>query len=161
MDIFLNWIVRQKAKSLWNYPPFNRNKWLNVLHRFVGRFGCPSRPERYPENNRTEYPRRMSWLADCRVFRPESPPLRYLVPTGDAHTSPKTATRACSPFAAFAAVTMRLPKSLHKSNWIKHAIDHECRERVSSIQRDISALLNRGSNIQAICLQSWKKAVPV
>ena len=40
--------------------PFTGNERLNVLHRFVGRCGCPSRPERYPENTRTEYPRRMS-----------------------------------------------------------------------------------------------------
>ena len=97
----------------------------------------------------------------ARVFRAESPPLRYLVPTGDGAHSPKTATRGCSPFAALAAFGMRSPNDFQKSNWIRHAIDHECRERVGSIQRDVSPLLNRGTNIQAMCLQSRKKAVSV
>ena len=52
-------------------------------------------------------------------------------------------------------------KEVQKSSWIRHAIDHECRERVGGIQGNISALLNRSTNIQAVCLQSWKKTVPV
>jgi hypothetical protein len=43
---------------------FTGNEQLNVSYRFVGRSGCPSRPEHHPENTRTEYPRRMSWLSD-------------------------------------------------------------------------------------------------
>src|SRR6478736_8767091 len=72
-------VARQSSQT------FTANERLNVLHRFVGRCGCPSRPERYPDDTRTEYPRRMTWLSDSRVFQPESPPLRYLVPTGDEH----------------------------------------------------------------------------
>ena len=33
-------------------------------------------------------------------------------------------------------------------------VDHECRERFGSVQRDVSPLLNRGTNIQAMSLQS-------
>src|SRR5439155_14117244 len=62
---------------------FTGNKRPNALHGFVGGCGCPFRPERYPENIRTEYRCRISWIVHCRVFRPGSPPLRYLVPTGD------------------------------------------------------------------------------
>jgi len=40
---------------------FTWNKTLNVLHRFVGKRGCPSRLQHCPENTRTEYPRRVSW----------------------------------------------------------------------------------------------------
>jgi hypothetical protein len=65
--------------------PFTGNAPLSALHRFVERCGYPFRPERRPENIRTEYPRRTSWLIGCRVFRSESPPLRCLVPTGDEH----------------------------------------------------------------------------
>ena len=54
-----------------------------------------------------------------------------------------------------------IAKEVQISNGIKDSIDHECRERVGSIQRDISALLNRSTDIQPLCLQSWKKTVPV
>jgi hypothetical protein len=54
-----------------------------------------------------------------------------------------------------------ITKEVQKPSCIRHPIDHECRERVGSIQRDISALLNRSTDIQAVCLQSWKKTVPV
>ena len=47
---------------------FTGNEPLNALHRFVGRCGCPARPERYPVNIRTEYPRRMSWLSRFQSF---------------------------------------------------------------------------------------------
>ena len=52
-------------------------------------------------------------------------------------------------------------EEFQKSNWIRYAIDHECRERVRSIHRDVSPLLKSGAKIRAICLQSLKKAVPV
>src|ERR1700751_3208498 len=89
--------------------PFTGNAPLSALHRFVERCGYPFRPERCPENIRTEYPRRTSWLIGCRVFRSESPPLRCLVPTGDEHILRKF-NAAGSPFTASAAVAMRLPK---------------------------------------------------
>src|SRR6476469_6387830 len=54
-----------------------------------------------------------------------------------------------------------ITKEVQKWSWIRHAIEHECRKRVSSIQQDESPLLNRGTDIRAICLQSWNKAVPV
>jgi hypothetical protein len=41
---------------------------------------------------------------------------------------------------------------MQKSNRIRHVTEHEFRERVSSIQRDVSPLLNSGTNIQAVCL---------
>jgi hypothetical protein len=43
---------------------FSGKKLLNAPHRFLGKRGCPSRPERYPDNNRIEYPRRTSRLSD-------------------------------------------------------------------------------------------------
>jgi hypothetical protein len=43
---------------------FSGNKPLNAPHRFLGKRGCPSRPERYPYNSRIEYPRRTPWLSD-------------------------------------------------------------------------------------------------
>src|SRR3974390_1643564 len=53
-----------------------------------------------------------------------------------------------------------ITQKFQKSNWIRQVVDHECRERFGGIQRDISALLNSRSDIQAVGLQSWKKAVP-
>jgi hypothetical protein len=47
-----------------------------------------------------------------------------------------------------------ITKEVQISNGIKHSIDHECRERVGSIYRDVSSLLNRNTDIQAVCLQS-------
>jgi len=52
-------------------------------------------------------------------------------------------------------------KEVQKSSWIKHPIDHECRERVGSFRRDVFPLLNSGSNIHAMCFQFRKEAVPV
>src|SRR6266478_2497554 len=47
-----------------NLKHFSGNKPLNAPHRFFGKRGCPSRPERYPYNSRIEYPRRTPWLSD-------------------------------------------------------------------------------------------------
>src|SRR5277367_6228774 len=66
---------------LWS--SFTGNERLNAPRRFVGRPGCPSHLEGYPNNTRTVCLDRMSGPAGCRVFRPESPPPRYLVPTGE------------------------------------------------------------------------------
>src|SRR5580704_444702 len=52
-------------------------------------------------------------------------------------------------------------QEFQESNWIRDAVSHEGRERVGSIQQDVSSLLKRSSSIQAIGLQSWKKALPV
>src|SRR5947209_17892479 len=64
---------------------FTESKRLNAPRRFVGRCGCPSQAERYPENSRTEYPRCIFWLADCQVFPSQLLLLCYLAPRGDAH----------------------------------------------------------------------------
>src|SRR5215469_885574 len=52
-------------------------------------------------------------------------------------------------------------KGFHKPNWIRHAVAHKCREHISSIQADISALFDSRIHIQAVCPQVWKKAVSV
>jgi len=52
-------------------------------------------------------------------------------------------------------------KGFHESIWIRHAIEHDCRERVSSIYRDVPTLLHSRTDIQATCLQLWKEIVPV
>src|SRR4029077_11973859 len=54
-----------------------------------------------------------------------------------------------------------ITKEVQETNWIGHTIEHECRERLGSIHRDVSTLLNSGRKIHAMCLQSWKKAVSV
>ena len=54
-----------------------------------------------------------------------------------------------------------ITKEVQISNGIEHPIDHECRERVGGIYRDVSPLLNSSTDIQAVCLQSWKKIVSV
>src|SRR6185295_10130728 len=46
-----------------------------------------------------------------------------------------------------------------KPNRIELVVNHECRDRVGSIQRDVPTLLNRGTNIQSVSLQSRKKPV--
>ena len=130
------------------------NERLNVLHRFVGRCGCPSRPESYPVDTRTEYPHRMSWLSRSRGVRRRIAASALPCAHRRGAHSPHDATRGCSPFAALAAATMRSPSDFQESNRIRLIVDHECRERVGSIQRDVSPLLNRGTNIQAMSLQS-------
>ena len=54
-----------------------------------------------------------------------------------------------------------IAKCLHKPDAINHALDYECREGVCSIQRDVSTLLNGRTDVHALSLQSWNKAVPV
>src|ERR1700751_837079 len=46
-----------------------------------------------------------------------------------------------------------ITQKFQKTNWIRCVIEHQCRERVSSIQRDISALFNSRTDVQAVCLQ--------
>src|SRR6266576_2642684 len=54
-----------------------------------------------------------------------------------------------------------IAEEFQESNWVRQIIDHEGREGVSSIQRDVSTPLNRRHHIQAMCLQSGEKAVSV
>src|SRR5438093_12503540 len=55
----------------------------------------------------------------------------------------------------------QISHDFQESNRIKQVVDHERRECLGNIQRDVSPLFNSGSNVHAACLQSWKKAVPV
>jgi hypothetical protein len=52
-------------------------------------------------------------------------------------------------------------ESIQQSNRVRHAIEHELRERFCSIERDISVLLNCGFNIYTVCPQARKQAIPV
>jgi len=54
-----------------------------------------------------------------------------------------------------------IASDFQESIWIKHAVDHKCRDCFGGIQRYVSPLLNSATNIQATGLQSRKKAVPV
>jgi hypothetical protein len=44
---------------------------------------------------------------------------------------------------------------------IRQIVDHECGDRFRVVQRYISALLNRGTHIQAIRLQAGQKFFPM
>jgi hypothetical protein len=54
-----------------------------------------------------------------------------------------------------------ITEGFRKPNWIGHAINHEGGEHVNGITGYISALLNRRTDIQAVCPQASKKAVSV
>src|SRR4029077_12157021 len=50
---------------------------------------------------------------------------------------------------------------LEESDRIRHVIDHECRKRFSHIQRDVTSLLNRWTDVQATALQGRNETVPM
>src|ERR1700751_5695643 len=52
-----------------------------------------------------------------------------------------------------------IASDFQESIWIKHAVDHKCRDCFGGIQRYVSPLLNSVTNIQATGLQSRKKAI--
>ena len=54
-----------------------------------------------------------------------------------------------------------IAKGLHKPNWIKRVIDHECCQSICSIKGGVCTLLNGSTDVQALSLQSCKKAAPV
>jgi hypothetical protein len=52
-------------------------------------------------------------------------------------------------------------EEVQKSTWIRHSIDHNCREHVGYINRDESPLLISSIDIQTLRLQSWNQIVTV
>src|SRR6266576_2783739 len=64
-------------------------------------------------------------------------------------------------FRSLGSTQNEIASDFGKPNRVGLVVNHECRERVGSIQRDVPALLNRGTNIQAVSLQSRKKPVSV
>ena len=54
-----------------------------------------------------------------------------------------------------------ITQDFQKSDRIRHAIDHDFRERFSRIQCDVSPLLNRGTDVPPLRLEPWAEALPV
>jgi hypothetical protein len=52
-------------------------------------------------------------------------------------------------------------RDLEKSRSVRHAIEHKCGERFVGIQRNVSASLGGGVNIQSLSLQFRSKTIPV
>ena len=52
-------------------------------------------------------------------------------------------------------------RDLKKTRRVRHIIHHKCGERFGNIQWNICPLFGRGINIQALCVQSQNKTVPV
>ena len=77
------------------------------------------------------------------------------------HTFSKNCNAALLSFRSLGRYNDEITQALQKSRWVRHAIDHEGRKRIGSIQRDTPALLNSDRNIQVLCPQSWKEVVPV
>jgi hypothetical protein len=50
-------------------------------------------------------------------------------------------------------------QEFEKTNWIRQVVNHDNRESLSSIQSDLSAMLDSSIEIHAVGLQSWKKSV--
>src|SRR5580765_2786213 len=79
----------------------------------------------------------------------------------EMHTFSEDCNARMFPICSLYCRHNEIAKRLHKPNSINHALDYECREGVCSIQRDVSTLLNGHTDVHALSLQSWKKAVPV
>lgn len=99
-------------------------------------------------------------LIHCRVFRSESPPRRTLRPQ-KVHTFSENCNPGQFPRRSGGCCRNETTKEFHELNWIRRAIDHERRERIGSIERNVSPLLNSSTNIRTTSLQSRKKTVPV
>src|ERR1700704_5390258 len=65
------------------------------------------------------------------------------------------------PFCPLGGCCEQIAHDFPKSNWIRHSINHECRERLGNIQRNIATLFNGGRYIHTMRLQSLKESLPV
>src|SRR4029077_9792002 len=54
-----------------------------------------------------------------------------------------------------------LTDALQKCSWVQHAIHHQRRQQLNSINRDVSSLLQSSSNIHAASLQTLQQAFPM
>src|SRR5215469_15651957 len=75
----------------------------------------------------------------------------------EMHTFSKNSDSRMLSLGSLCRCEDQVAKGVHKSSRIRHVIEHEFRERVSSIQGDISALFHSGIDIRAVCLQSGKE----
>jgi len=57
----------------------------------------------------------------------------------------------------FRRFRQEITRNVRKSNRVNQTVDHERRERIGNIQRDIVFLFNTGSNLPTTCVQSLKK----
>ena len=129
---------------------FSGNKRLNALHRFAGRCGCPSRPEWYRDDTRTEYPRHMTWISRSRDVRVESPLRPYLALTGDPHTLQKL--QLGLPFAASAAIAMRSPKRFKNRTGSGRSFTMKVERASAASNRMYLPLLDSAMKIRVIYL---------
>jgi hypothetical protein len=58
------------------------------------------------------------------------------------------------PLRRFGRCHNKITCDSEKSSRVRQTLDHERRERVVNIQRDIAPLFDGGSNIHTVCLQS-------
>jgi hypothetical protein len=136
------------------------NKRLSVPHKSAGKRARLPRRESCSTRTHRAYPPQRFWLRCPTVVQGESRRPACLGPTRKARIlhKPRRDNALASPL-------WRLPQRCHSQprqiDRVRHVINHEGGERFGNIQLNVSSLFNGSTKIQALCLQSQNKGVPV